>query len=273
MGRGRGQRAAQCCRGWRRGFIRSLVAHQHRRQRTGWLAEAGAPYRQTVEAAEARLAQNFAPWVLASGIKVESISAELARLRVPFSAQLCRIGGILCGQALSSAADTAMVLALAATNGGFKPCTTVDLTMNYMRPISQADALLEAKLMRLGKNLAFASARGKPVAPGPPQSQPGPTPFWLEPGAASSERGVGRVPEGMWPNLPWRLSISQNHPASKQSVAQAMDHAGSAPPGVTAREICAVCCFAVRLPRQRPPSKGGRCALPCDSLRASERAP
>ena len=49
-----------------------------------------------------------------------------------------------------------MVLALAVTNGGFKPCTTVDLTMNYMRPISQADALLEAKLMRLGKNLAFA---------------------------------------------------------------------------------------------------------------------
>jgi uncharacterized protein (TIGR00369 family) len=110
----------------------------------------------TVEAAEAILADNFAPWVLASGIKVESISAELARLRVPFSAQLCRVGGILCGQALSSAADTAMVLALAATNGGFKPCTTVDLTMNYMRPISQADALLEAKLMRLGKNLAFA---------------------------------------------------------------------------------------------------------------------
>jgi uncharacterized protein (TIGR00369 family) len=110
----------------------------------------------TVEAAEAILAQNFAPWVLASGIKVERISAGLAQLRVPFSAELCRIGGILCGQALSSAADTAMVLALAATNGGFKPCTTVDLTINYMRPISQADALLEAKLMRLGKSLAFA---------------------------------------------------------------------------------------------------------------------
>mgnify|MGYP006352727815 CR=1 FL=1 len=58
-----------------------------------------------------------------------------------------------------------MVLALAVTNGGFKPCTTVDLTMNYMRPISQADALLEAKLMRLGKNLAFAEAGGtRPAA-------------------------------------------------------------------------------------------------------------
>src|SRR5262245_45152757 len=61
----------------------------------------------------------------------------------------------VCGQALLSGADTAMVIAIAAANGQFTPCTTVDLTINYMRPIRQADALLQAKLMRLGKTLAF----------------------------------------------------------------------------------------------------------------------
>ena len=111
----------------------------------------------TIEQANAILAENFAPWVLASGIAAEAIGAEAASLRIPFSEALCRVGGILCGQALLTGADTAMVIALAAASGGFKPCTTVDLTINYMRPITKADAILEAKVMRLGKTLAFCT--------------------------------------------------------------------------------------------------------------------
>jgi uncharacterized protein (TIGR00369 family) len=111
----------------------------------------------TVSAADAILAENFAPWVLASGIKAQEMGADTARLRIPFADTLCRVGGIMCGQALLTGADTAMVIALAAASGGFKPCTTVDLTINYMRPITKTDALLEAKVMRLGKTLAFCT--------------------------------------------------------------------------------------------------------------------
>ena len=111
----------------------------------------------SIIAANTILADNFAPWVLALGIKAEATGADSATLRIPFSQQLCRVGGILCGQALLTGADTAMVIALAAASGGFKPCTTVDLTINYMRPITKADAVLEAKVMRLGKTLAFCT--------------------------------------------------------------------------------------------------------------------
>lgn len=111
----------------------------------------------TIPDANAILADNFAPWVLASGVTAEAIGADAATLRIPFSDQLCRVGGILCGQALLTGADTAMVIALAASAGAFKPCTTVDLTINYMRPIMKADALLEARVMRLGKTLAFCT--------------------------------------------------------------------------------------------------------------------
>ena len=107
--------------------------------------------------ADAILAENFAPWVLATGLKADATGKDSATLRIPFSAQLCRVGGIMCGQALLTGADTAMVIALAAASGGFKPCTTVDLTINYMRPITKADALLEAKVMRLGRTLAFCT--------------------------------------------------------------------------------------------------------------------
>ena len=110
-----------------------------------------------IAAATAILAENFAPWVLASGVTAEAVGADAATLRIPFSEQLCRVGGILCGQALLTGADTAMVIALAAASGGFKPCTTVDLTINFMRPIAKADALLEAKVMRLGRTLAFCT--------------------------------------------------------------------------------------------------------------------
>ena len=107
--------------------------------------------------ANALLAENFAPWVLALGITAEAVGGESATLRIPFSEQLCRVGGIMCGQALLTGSDTAMVIALAAAWGGFRPCTTVDLTVNYMRPITKADAVLEAKVMRLGKTLAFCT--------------------------------------------------------------------------------------------------------------------
>jgi uncharacterized protein (TIGR00369 family) len=110
-----------------------------------------------VAAADAILAENFAPWVLASGIRAEAVGPETVTLRIPFSNQLCRVGGIVCGQALLTGADSAMVIALSAASGAFKPCTTVDLTINYMRPVTKADALLEARVMRLGKTLAFCT--------------------------------------------------------------------------------------------------------------------
>jgi uncharacterized protein (TIGR00369 family) len=111
----------------------------------------------SVADANAILADNFAAWVLETGMTAEAVGAEAAALRIPFADRLCRVGGILCGQALLTGADTAMVIALAAASGGFKPCTTVDLTINYMRPITKADALLEARVMRLGKTLAFCT--------------------------------------------------------------------------------------------------------------------
>ena len=111
----------------------------------------------TVEAANAILADNFAAWVLALAIGVEATAQDAATLRIPFDKKLCRVGGVMCGQALASGADTAMVLALATAMGGLKPLTTVDLTINFMRPVTDADARLEAKVMRLGKTLAFCT--------------------------------------------------------------------------------------------------------------------
>jgi uncharacterized protein (TIGR00369 family) len=108
--------------------------------------------------ATAILEENFAEWVRDLGLEVEATGDDHVRLRVAFSPKLCRVGGIVCGQALISAADTAMVLALASALGGLKPLTTVDLTINYMRPIKDEDTRVTATIKRLGKTLAFCTA-------------------------------------------------------------------------------------------------------------------
>ena len=109
----------------------------------------------SVAAAQAILAENFAAWVLDLGLSVESVSEGAAVLRMPFSERLVRVGGTLCGQALMSAADTAMVIALSGSFGAFKPVTTVSQNVTFMRPIARQDVLVEARVIRLGKTLAF----------------------------------------------------------------------------------------------------------------------
>ena len=110
-----------------------------------------------LESARTILADNFAPWVLDLGIRVDGVTADSATLRLPFSERLCRVGGIMCGQALVSGADTAMVIALCSAMGGFKPVTTVDQSVSFMRPITRHDARIEARVIRLGRSLAFCA--------------------------------------------------------------------------------------------------------------------
>ena len=109
----------------------------------------------TVEQANRILAENFAAWVLDLRPTVEAVEKNSARLRVPYSDRLVRVGGTICGQALMSFADTAMVIAISAASGGFRPMTTVGQTISFMRPIANADVVAESRVLRLGKTLAF----------------------------------------------------------------------------------------------------------------------
>ena len=109
----------------------------------------------TPAAAQAILAENFAPWVQALGLTVETVAADAATLRLPFDPRLVRVGGTVCGQALMTAADTAMVIACSAALGGFRPMATVGQTISFLRPVANDDVLVEARVLRLGRTLAF----------------------------------------------------------------------------------------------------------------------
>jgi uncharacterized protein (TIGR00369 family) len=108
--------------------------------------------RQTLQGA---LPEYFAPWVQALGLQVEAFDGDSVTLRLPQQPQLSRVGGMLCGQAMMAAADTAMVLALLNQFGSFRPCTTVQMNTSFLKPLSGQDALVQARVIRSGKSLAF----------------------------------------------------------------------------------------------------------------------
>lgn len=105
----------------------------------------------------------FAPWVLDLDLSVESLGDASAAIRMRFSNKLCRDNGVICGQSLMALADTAMVIAVARANGSYLPMTTVDQTSHFLKPASRTDIVAEARIIRLGKTMAFATVSMRPV--------------------------------------------------------------------------------------------------------------
>jgi acyl-coenzyme A thioesterase PaaI-like protein len=109
----------------------------------------------TTDQLQQSLSDLFAPWVQALNLRVERLHSDGVTLRLPQSVQLSRVGGMSCGQAMMAAADTAMVLALISHFGMFRPCSTVQLSSSFLKPLSGQDALITARVLRAGKSMAF----------------------------------------------------------------------------------------------------------------------
>jgi uncharacterized protein (TIGR00369 family) len=98
-----------------------------------------------------------APWVAELGLRVIRAGPGEVVLSLPVVARLVHSGGVLSGQAMMAAADTAMILAIASKMGGFKPMTTVQLQTSFLRPVAgdSGEVQVVARVLRLGKNLVF----------------------------------------------------------------------------------------------------------------------
>lgn len=109
------------------------------------------------------LAEMFAPWVQDLNFTVDAVSADGIDLRMAFSERLCREGGVVCGQAMMTLADTAMPLAISAVAGEFLPMTTVDQTMHFLRPAAGTDLVAEARVVRIGRTMAYGTVAVRPA--------------------------------------------------------------------------------------------------------------
>ena len=118
-----------------------------------------------------------APWVTELNLRVLAATSGEVTLALPIAPRHVHGGGVLCGQSMMAAADTAMILAIVSQTGAFQPMTTVQLQTSFLRPIpgkpagkpagnpagnptGDADgppdeARVIARVLRLGKRLVF----------------------------------------------------------------------------------------------------------------------
>ena len=124
----------------------------------------------TTETAETMLEEMFAPWVQDLNIKFDKIENGQAILRVPVSTRLNRGGGTICGQAIMSVADTAMVFAISAAMEKFVPMTTVSQSSSFLRAAADKDLIADARVIKLGRTIVYGEINiytdtaDKPVA-------------------------------------------------------------------------------------------------------------
>ena len=99
----------------------------------------------------------FAQWVRELDLRLIDASPGEVRLALPVHPRHVHAGNVMSGQTLMAAADTAMVLAVTSKLGAFKPMTTVQLQTTFLRPVAAdaGEAIVVAKVLRLGKTLAF----------------------------------------------------------------------------------------------------------------------
>ena len=112
-----------------------------------------------------------AGYVRRLNLRVESIGEDGVTLSLPVTAELIHGGGVMCGQALMSAADTAILAAMIARIGSFRPMTTVQLQTSFLRPVPKdaVSVTVVARVLRFGKTLSygeveFLTADGKLAA-------------------------------------------------------------------------------------------------------------
>lgn len=100
-----------------------------------------------------RVAENM-PFNKLIGMRVLRAHSDGVTIECPMRDQLRNVAGVMHGGVAASVADAAVGMALAMHFGGRRACTTTDLKINYLRPITEGDKLVaRSHLVRVGQNL------------------------------------------------------------------------------------------------------------------------
>ena len=112
----------------------------------------------TLPFAQEFLEENFAPWIVDLKPKLIDCANGFARIDIPITPLIERVGHIVCGQAMGALADTTMVFACFAQMDKLIPVATTTLDTQFLRPASGDILSCRAKVERNGKLLFFLSA-------------------------------------------------------------------------------------------------------------------
>jgi acyl-CoA thioesterase len=98
------------------------------------------------------------PFAKLLGIEVESVEPGHAVLTMKLRDELMRNNDIAHGGAVAALIDSAMAFAIVPMLGENEHSVTVDLTIHYLRPVSEGVARASARVVRAGKRVITVSA-------------------------------------------------------------------------------------------------------------------
>jgi uncharacterized protein (TIGR00369 family) len=98
------------------------------------------------------------PFAKLIGIELDEVDSGTATLAFDIRDELKQNNGVVHGGAIASLIDTATAFAIISVLPPDEQATTVDLTISYLRPLTQGRARAVAKVLRTGKRLITVSA-------------------------------------------------------------------------------------------------------------------
>ncbi len=115
---------------------------------------------QLTEAQKERIERALAsvPFAKLLGLQVESVEPGLAVMTLPVREELKQNHGVVHGGAIASLIDSAMAFAIIPLLAEKERTTTVDLTIHYLRPLTEGVARSAARVVRAGRRVIVVSA-------------------------------------------------------------------------------------------------------------------
>jgi len=101
----------------------------------------------------------FGPWY---GFQVEVDDAGVPSVRLPYRAQMQRLGGVLQGGCAMVVADVAMWIAIIAAVEGGERAVTVHCATDFLAP-ARGDIIATASLLKVGRRLIVGSVDTRSV--------------------------------------------------------------------------------------------------------------
>lgn len=115
---------------------------------------------QLTEAQRERIdrALDAVPFARLLGLNVESVEPGRAVMSLPIRDDHKQNHGVVHGGAIASLIDSAMAFAIIPILAENEHTTTVDLTIHYLRPLTEGKATATARVVRAGRRVIAVSA-------------------------------------------------------------------------------------------------------------------
>lgn len=96
------------------------------------------------------------PFPRSLGIELDSIEQGRARLSLEVKQQHLQLAGNMHGGAIATLVDTAVAFAIVGASKPGARFTTIEMKVNYLRPISKGRVVADAKLIRDGRRIVVS---------------------------------------------------------------------------------------------------------------------